>query len=79
MITVYSKDKCPNCISAMNYLDNNNIDYVVIKIDLDQNARNFLVSNGHRAVPQVYADNKHLGGWPGIATVSPLILLKEEV
>lgn len=32
MLTVYSKDACPNCVNAINYLVERNVEFKVLKI-----------------------------------------------
>jgi len=68
MITVYSKNNCPFCDQAKNLLKLKGIDYSEIKIDEDQTAREFVLSKGHRTVPQIYQDGELLveGGFQGL-------------
>lgn len=58
MLEVYSKSNCPQCDKAKSMLDNAGIEYTVIKVDEDQFAYQFLVSEGHRSVPQIYKDGQ---------------------
>jgi glutaredoxin 3 len=68
MITVYSKNNCPFCDQAKNLLKLKGIDYSEIKIDENQVAREFVLSKGHRTVPQIYRDGELLveGGFQGL-------------
>jgi len=72
VITVYSKNQCPYCDQAKNYLHSKNIDYREIKIDEDPDAREFVVGQGHRTVPQIYMDGKIFveGGWQGLSKMT---------
>jgi glutaredoxin 3 len=69
MITVYSKNNCPFCVQAKNLLKIKGIDYTEIKIDENAVAKEFVLSEGHRTVPQLYKDGKLLveGGYQGLA------------
>jgi len=73
MITVYSKNNCPYCEQAKGLLKLKGIDFKVVKIDEDSAAREFMLSEGHRTVPQIYQDGKLLveGGYTGLAKQSP--------
>lgn len=68
MITVYSKNNCPFCDQAKNLLKLKGIDYTEIKIDENAVARAFILSQGHRTVPQLYKDGQLLveGGFQGL-------------
>lgn len=72
MITVYSKANCPHCDSAKRYLDMHGIAYREINIEQDSEAREFVLANGHRSVPQLYMDNKIFveGGWQGLSKMT---------
>jgi glutaredoxin 3 len=69
MITVYSKNNCPFCVQAKNLLKLKGVDYTEIKIDEDASAKDFVLAEGHRTVPQLYKDGKLLveGGYQGLA------------
>jgi glutaredoxin 3 len=68
MLTVYSKDSCPFCEQAKNLLTMKKIAFEVIRIDEDLDAREFIMSQGHRTVPQIYQDGKLFvsGGYQGL-------------
>lgn len=72
MITVYSKNNCPFCVKAKHLLETKGISYQEIKIDEDSTAREFILSENHRTVPQIYKDGKLLveGGYQGLARQS---------
>jgi len=62
-IVVYSKAQCPNCNALYSLLDEEEIEYTKIRIDEDEIAREFIVSQGLRSVPQLFKDNKLVGGY----------------
>lgn len=68
MITVYSKNNCPFCVQAKNLLQLKGIEFEEVKIDETPDAREFVLSEGHRTVPQIYKDGKLLveGGFQGL-------------
>lgn len=73
MITVYSKNNCPYCVQAKNLLQSKGIQFEEVKIDEDSDAREFIVGEGHRTVPQIYQDGQLLveGGYTGLVKQSP--------
>ena len=72
MITVYSKNNCPFCVQAKNLLKIKGIEFEEVKIDEDSEAREFVLAEGHRTVPQIYQDGKLLveGGFQGLSKQS---------
>jgi glutaredoxin 3 len=68
MITVYSKNNCPYCVQAKSLLELKGIKFEEVKIDETPKAREFVVAEGHRTVPQIYKDGKLLveGGFQGL-------------
>jgi len=68
MITVYSKNNCPFCVQAKSLLQLKGIEFDEIKIDESTEAREFVLGEGHRTVPQIYRDGKLLveGGFQGL-------------
>jgi len=73
MLTVYSKNNCPFCVQAKALLVKNSIAFEEVKIDENPDAREFIVAEGHRTVPQIYKDGKLLveGGYTGLAKQTP--------
>ena len=69
MITVYSKPLCGYCDMAKDYLKKNNIQYEEIRVDTNPEAREFLINEGHRTMPQIYHDGKLLVAGGGMALV----------
>jgi len=67
MITVYSKDTCAYCVNTKKYLEENNIEYKEINLDTDAQAREWILSQGFRTVPQIYKDDVLIeGGFHGL-------------
>ena len=68
MITVYSKNNCPFCQQAKNLLTRKGVQFEEINIDVDTDAKRFIMGEGHRTVPQIYSDGKVLveGGFQGL-------------
>lgn len=54
MLVVYTKNYCPYCVKAKNYLKLKNIEFREINIEEVPEAREFLKEKGHRTVPQIY-------------------------
>ena len=72
MLTIYSKNNCGYCIQAKNYLQNRDIPFEEINIEEDSDAMQFILSEGHRTMPQIYKDNKVFvdGGYQGLKEMS---------
>lgn len=68
MLTVYSKNHCAFCDQAKALLTSKNIPFEEVKIDENADARSFIVSEGHRTVPQIYKDGALFveGGFNGL-------------
>ena len=69
MITIYSKNNCTFCDKAKGLLKLKGVTFEEIKIDESSEAREFVIGEGHRTVPQIYQDGKLLieGGYQGLA------------
>lgn len=81
MLTVYSKDHCPFCDKAKNLLKFKGIDFEEIRVDLDPSAKEFIMSEGHRTVPQIYKNGDLFvsGGFNGLVKLDESVFqqLKE--
>jgi glutaredoxin len=72
MLTIYSKNNCPFCVMAKNYLQRKNINFLEVNIEQDPEAREFIQRQGLRTVPQIFMDGKIFveGGWTGLSKMS---------
>jgi|TARA_B100001287_G_scaffold264597_1_gene256613 glutaredoxin len=62
-IQVYTKNMCGYCVQAKNYLTNKGIEFEAINIEEKPEAREFVITEGHRTMPQIYIDGKSIGGY----------------
>jgi glutaredoxin len=68
MITVYTKDNCPFCDMAKSLLETRGVEYTTINVSEKSEARDYLIENGHRSVPQIFKDGILIpGGFQGLA------------
>jgi glutaredoxin len=68
MITIYSKNDCPFCDRAKALLESKGIEFKTVNIQDEPDAREFLVDQGLRSVPQIFKDGVLLpGGYQGLA------------
>ena len=72
LLTVYSKKHCPFCDQAKALLKRKDIQFEEVKIDEDTTAREFIMEQGHRTVPQIYFEGKLFveGGFQGLSKLS---------
>ena len=72
MLTIYSKPACPFCDMAKQYLQQQAIPFDVKDISIDNEAREFVLSEGHRTVPQIYKDGVLFvqGGYQGLSRLT---------
>jgi glutaredoxin 3 len=62
-IQIYTTNYCPFCIKAKLLLKKKNIEFSEIDVSNDQTLREKMttMANGARSVPQIFADNVHIG------------------
>jgi len=62
-IIIYSKDPCPYCVRAKNLLRRKGAEFTEIKITSDEIKSEMIAKSGGRmTVPQIFIDEKHIGG-----------------
>jgi len=64
-VEIYTWSRCPFCIRAKRLLDRKGVKYIEYVIDGDEEARERMVrrgSDGKRTVPQIFINDKHIGG-----------------
>ena len=73
MITVYSKPLCGYCDMAKQWLNKHGFEYEEVRLDTNPEAREFLINEGHKMVPQIYHNGKLLveGGGQALVRMNP--------
>ena len=64
-ITIYTGPFCNYCEAAKRLLDRNNAPYKEINISKVEGAMDEMIkkANGKRTIPQIFFDDKHIGGY----------------
>lgn len=71
MLTVYSKNNCPFCVQAKQLLESRGVAYTEVNIEYDADARQMLVDQGLRSVPQIFHGYEIIpGGFQGLSKKS---------
>ena len=63
-VEIYTWDNCPYCQRAIELFDSKGIIYTRYRIDGDEDAREKMAkrADGKKSVPQVFIDDRHIGG-----------------
>jgi glutaredoxin 3 len=63
-VEIYTWSSCPFCIRAKSLLNSKGVTFTEYGIDGDENARAKMAdrANGRRSVPQIFIDDRHIGG-----------------
>ncbi len=63
-IEVYSGDYCPYCVRAKSLLKQRGLDFIEYNVQNDPEKRVDMMkrSNGGRSIPQIFINDKHVGG-----------------
>lgn len=72
MLTVYSKSNCPFCEQAKALLERKGVEFQVVKIDENLEAKEFLMQQGFRSVPQIFTETELFveGGYQGLVSLT---------
>jgi glutaredoxin 3 len=64
-VIIYGTLTCPFCISAKSLLDSKGVEYKEILVDKDPSKKEEMLakSNGRRTVPQIFINDRHIGGF----------------
>lgn len=62
-ITVYSSQRCGNCMAAKAYLDSKNISYEEVMVDQDPEILETLISKGVRNMPFIQINDVEIKGF----------------
>lgn len=70
-LTIYTKDDCPFCDMAKALLESRGIEYTTVNVGVRTEARDYLVEQGLRSVPQIFNGTTLVpGGYQGLASQS---------
>ena len=63
-VEIYTWSSCPFCIRAKRLLDRKGVEYTEYCIDGDEDARSKMRvrANGKSSLPQIFIDDRHIGG-----------------
>lgn len=63
MITLYTKPACVQCTATKRALDKAGLDYEMVDISLDDEARDYVMALGHLQAPVVVTGDAHWSGF----------------
>ena len=67
-LTIYTKDDCPYCDMAKALMESRGIEYTTVNVAVLTEARDYLVEQGLRSVPQIFNGTTLIpGGYQGLA------------
>lgn len=61
-LKLYTQPRCVYCVMLKEKLDDGGFNYVEINIKEDEAGAEFIKSNGHSTVPQLYYNNTRING-----------------
>lgn len=62
-ITVYTKPACGQCTATYAALDKHGLDYEIVDISQDDEARDYVMALGYLQAPVVVAGDEHWSGF----------------
>lgn len=66
-VIMYSSANCSYCVRAKMLLDQKKVPYEEIRVDLSPEQREVMIErSGRRTVPQIFIDDRHIGGFDDI-------------
>ncbi len=73
-IEVYTTPYCPYCVAAKKMLAKKNVTFTDIDVSGNASLRDdmMLRANGGHTVPQIFIDDKHIGGFDDMAEMNAL-------
>lgn len=68
-VTVYTTSSCPYCHAAKDLLKRRNIAFAEIDVSDDEDFKKLAARTGMRTVPQIFFDEKLVGGFQELAAL----------
>jgi glutaredoxin 3 len=70
-IVIYTTAMCPYCLNAKKLLTQKGLNYREIAIDNDMQKQDEMIKlSGQRTVPQIFIDDKPIGGFAALAALN---------
>ena len=70
MYKIYTRNSCIYCDMAKVLMKENDIDFMEINIDFDNEEKLLLKEQGFKTVPQIYDEgNNHIGGYTDLLDI----------
>jgi len=70
-VEIYTKENCPYCRLAKSLLDNKQLAYEEIRVDLDAQKLTEMVSRSNRrTVPEIFINDQLVGGYDDLAAIA---------
>ncbi|MEM8562643.1 MAG: glutaredoxin 3 [Pseudomonadota bacterium] len=67
-VVMYTTRFCPYCMQARALLDSKQVEYVDIAVDVAPELRREMMDrSGRHTVPQIWIDERHIGGYDDMA------------
>ncbi len=73
-VEVYTTPYCPYCVAAKKMLGKKNVKYTEYDVSGDAALRDKMMerANGGHTVPQIFIDDRHIGGFDDMAEMNAL-------
>jgi glutaredoxin 3 len=69
-VVMYSTSYCGYCMRARSLLERKGVAIHEIKVDEDMREREIMMNrSGRRTVPQIFIDDRHIGGYDDLAAL----------
>ena len=66
---VYGREDCGWCRMAKQFLGDRQEEFRYIDISQDDLSKAYLQAEGHKTVPQIYANGAHIGGYTDLVSL----------
>lgn len=82
-VVIYTTARCPYCLNAKKLLEQKGVGYTEISVDNDDQKRDEMIKrSGQRTVPQIFINERSIGGFDALSTLNSSgqldALLKDE-
>lgn len=66
-IIIYTKDNCPNCVSAKQLLKSKGLEYSEVNVEEGDRLKNLVAAYPEaRQMPQIFINDQRVGGFAGL-------------